>query len=265
MLQQAMRLSCCVLLLLATAGNAQAAKKTAKAPGFEEAEAVLDHFLCYLFPGDAPALEGVRLKDQFVKEPAAVTVKDRNYLCTPADKDESRRKHPGAHLVCYLIEDRVKPPSVRVGNQLHPNQLLLLAKAELICVPSGKEEVKDGTPPGSTPPKIPEDLDHFKCYVHVDNPPPPRLHKAHTFRDQFNTYELEDFQAKYVCNPVTKHRPGKPTRRVLHERAHLVCYTVRPQIPNKTARMANQFEADATARVAHLELACIPSTKRIAG
>ena len=190
---------------------------------------------------------------------------DNPGTCNPVEKDDRKRLHPEAHLLCYWIEGEKAPPQVRVANQLHPNQLLWLRKAALICAPTGKEEVKEGKPPNPEPPKIPAGLDHFKCYPQrLEGMQPPALRRQHNFTDQFRSYVLVNFSARFLCNPAAKYRWGRLETPVLHDFAHLVCYVTYPQVTqNRRVRIANQFERDATLDVLFLQMACFPSTKMV--
>jgi len=148
---------------------------------------------------------------------------------------------------------------------LHPNQLLWLRRSILFCVPTGKEELIEGKTPSPTPPRIPADLDHFKCYPQrYDEIRPPSLRREHNFTDQFSNYILVRFEARFLCNPAAKYKFGKIDTDMLHGFAHLVCYGTYPRTPKtRKVRIANQLEPDATLSVFQLEMACFPSTKSV--
>ena len=253
---------CCGMALFAASAQAQ----PRGGPTYREAEGVLDHFLCYRLENpDWFPPEELGFRDQFSKDPEPAFVQRRAFLCNPVEKDDRKRLHPEAHLLCYWIEGEKAPPQVRVANQLHPNQLLWLRKAALICAPTGKEEVKEGKPPNPEPPKIPAGLDHFKCYPQrLEGMQPPALRRQHNFTDQFRSYVLVNFSARFLCNPAAKYRWGRLETPVLHDFAHLVCYVTYPQVTqNRRVRIANQFERDATLDVLFLQMACFPSTKMV--
>jgi hypothetical protein len=261
MIRSALGFLCCAMTLFAAAAQAQPHGKHT----YQEAEGVLDHFLCYRLDPGSVSPAGVGLRDQFTDELEPVTAMSRGFLCNPVDKDGVKRQRPESHLLCYhWFEDLKKPPQVRVANQIHPNQLLWLYEADLLCVPSGKEYIKEGESPGPTPPKIPGDLDHFKCYMQHPVFAAPTLRRRHGFTDQFSSYFLFNFRAVFLCNPVEKYRHGKLEVGRLHDFAHLVCYEVTEQLRRvRQVRIANQFEPDATVKADRLQMACFPSTKTV--
>ena len=107
----------CGMALFAASAQAQ----PRGGPTYREAEGVLDHFLCYRLqnPDWFPPAE-LGFRDQFSKDPEPAFVQRRAFLCNPVEKDDRKRLHPEAHLLCYWIEGEKAPPQVRVANQLHP-------------------------------------------------------------------------------------------------------------------------------------------------
>ena len=240
-------------------------------------EKVLDHFLCYTIKEktiDPPA--GIALLDQFYEKPQPTTVITRELLCNPVAKKHSVKEefpkllHPEAHLVCYKIETRSALFTVKVTNQVDPNpQRIQITREHFLCLPSGKQIVRDPKEPPPNPPPIPAGgvLDHFKCYdaagaVYKD--------KYYETKDEFHDGVFRnDIHAELVCNPVEKQRAGeKPTPRT-NPTAHLVCYLyTTPERFGRFVKIANQFEPKPkpndvlTVNIVPRYI-CMPSTKEI--
>jgi hypothetical protein len=249
--------------------------------GFPDAEKELDHFLCYTIDDkqsdefDFEKKHGgkrVLFRDQFHTEtfvPALVA--HRELLCNPALKTHGRKKfdkfvHDDAHLVCYRMQP-AKGKLVRIFNQFEPDGSDLgELKSDLLCLPSGKsEDVKQ--PPAR--PRV-EDLSHFLCYK--DTKPYPMKDEHAKLADQFikKKAQFNVKERELLCNPSDKRIHSTYDDRdedfgKQHEDAHLVCYTITPEVKELPmvfkARIKNQFE-DAVITTEKVKYLCVPSAKK---
>jgi hypothetical protein len=209
----------------------------------------LDHFQCYRVDPTSPFKpRGVRLVDQFGRS-KAVAVRLTS-LCAPTRKNRSLVRNRLAHLACYQL----RAPSFRVRRVVVTNQFgrlrLVVAKANELCLPSGK-----ALQPGPTP--RPVKLDHYQCYL-IKPLDRFKLRKV-LLVDQFGK------STPVVVNPVRLCAPArKNASRVLNRRDHLVCYQLRPLQPFRPRRalIVNQF-GKATLVVVRPEWLCVPSLKRL--
>ena len=116
----------------------------------------VDHFKCYApkikTPDQPPRHRPVHLHDQFVDTDFTM-VRENPDVCNPVDKtlldkegkekkDPVQRKHPDAHLVCYLLDAKPHAQHVRIHNQFE-DTLVTTKDATRLCVPSTKT---DNTP-----------------------------------------------------------------------------------------------------------------------
>ncbi|GAA0721953.1 hypothetical protein GCM10009105_32720 [Dokdonella soli] len=254
--------------------------------GYKDAEAELDHFLCYVIDrNETDAFKGakVTLKDQFLDEPKPVDVKDHVLLCNPVEKassldDEGKPKegepkntprHPLAHLVCYELVYDFRTART-VTNQIDKDgRRIKVVSAYALCAPSGKNKVTKEDPKPKTPEIPPEkDLDHFACY----SPPPPETKeppgKVVHLKDQFVDGNFNVKSPQLLCNPVDKTVKGEKGEREMkrhHPNAHLVCYSVSPVKKGPVKEQAvihSQFENPALLKTARVEYLCVPSTKK---
>ena len=248
--------------------------------GYKDAEAELDHFLCYTIddkesdkfdPGKKHKGGTVSVNDQFHKEFVAAPVSHRELLCNPTLKTHGRDNkhdkyvHEHAHLVCYRTTS-FGGHLVRIFNQFEPSgsdpgELT----SELLCLPTGKSKDLEQAP--SPPP--PEDLSHFLCYK--DAKPYPLKGADAKLADQFIAKKAQfDLKTReLLCNPADKivKIPDEPDKRYpkQHDQAHLVCYTIDPAVKElPTAfkvRINNQFE-DARIQTDKAKYLCVPSAKK---
>lgn len=231
-------------------------------------EDVLDHLLCYdLEPTQFNGPPNLSLIDQFyVSPPGPAVVISRKYLCNPVDKYHEDGSKPGkqarrrkSHLVCYELR-RVRlqpPPTVLVSNQFQDAEPLAVLNSELLCLPSGKGREREAPSP------IPRNIDHFKCYA-VDaagSADTPRLHLIDQFFDRHAVFFP---QALLLCNPTEKVLDGRQQGPMLHNFAHLACYSLSfdDAFEPPTVRITNQFEPNGAVVTIRFErFLCVPSTK----
>jgi hypothetical protein len=219
------------------------------------ARPVLDHFTCYTAKG-APLhhKRPVLLRDQFERE--WVVLGPPASLCNPASTVHVKAVHPRAHLTCYRIRNAKRDPNggvdvqrtVIVTNEFG-KQRLTVTKALTLCLPSSKSLTRhDPGPP-------PRRLDHFKCYAASGHPLQPR---RMVVLDQFGKRVIVVERPVELCNPVSKNHG-----RILHPRAHLVCYAARPQtFVGRTVTVRNQFGRERLG-VGAFSTYCVPSHKRL--
>jgi len=219
------------------------------------ARPVLDHFTCYDAKG---ALlhhrHPVLLRDQFERE--WVVLGQPTSLCNPASTLQMKAVHPRAHLTCYRIRDAKRDPNggddarrtVVVTNEFG-KQRLIVTRALALCLPSSKSLTHRN--PG--PP--PRHLDHFKCYAASGHPLHP---KGMVVLDEFGKRRMIVEQPVELCNPVSKNHG-----RILHPRAHLVCYAARPRtFIGRTVTVRHQFGRERLG-VGAFSMYCVPSHKRL--
>jgi len=154
---------------------------------------------------------------------------------------------------------------VSVTNQVDTKpQLLTLVQQRYLALPSGKQIIKDKGKPPKTPPDIPTNIDHFKCYT-VDPKTAPTFNGTYQLRDQFVLTEIKKLIPRLLCNPVEKQVEGEPSRPMLHDFAHLVCYDISVASYSDTVRIANQFEPKGSVPldIRGPVFLCVPSTKTI--
>jgi hypothetical protein len=113
-------------------------------------------------------------------------------------------------------------------------------------------------PPATVPPPppAPVDVDHFKCY---ESTQPNVRQRSVSLRDEFGQRRSRLLRTRQLCNPVSKNQ-GK----LLHPRAHLVCYQTRDQNPRfvrRTVLVSNQF-GQRKLTVLRPNRLCVPSLKR---
>jgi hypothetical protein len=240
-------------------------------------EDVLDHFVCYTFKDkkiEAPT--GIALLDQFYEKPQPTRVITRELLCNPvakkhkANEEYPKLKHPEAHLVCYRIEERTISLSLKVVNQVDPEpQNIDVIREHYLCLPSGKQLVRDPKKPPQKPPPIPGNaiLDHFKCY---DAATEKSFKKDYEWKDQFGDFSFHnEIRAELACNPVEKLRTGRKPTPKTNPSAHLVCYSLfKLEKFDRTVKIANQFEPapkpnDLLSVNSVPRYICMPSTKEI--
>lgn len=223
----------------------------------------LDHFKLYRAAarddgrGRPPAL--VTLKDQFGTLDAVV--RRTRILANPAEKTHDGVVTPihqeEAHLVGMQI--RARTPSrlrvVEVTNQFGKD-VLWVGPPELLLVPSAKSLAP--APPGA----VPDQLDHFLCYVVVDSSVG-RGHGIVVLRDQFRKEKVRVGRAVRLCNPVEKTHDDRVTP-IGSREEHLTCYeigTSRPQRP-RAVTVRNQFGVEPLTAF-DPETLCVPSAKRV--
>ena len=253
------------VLLIALAGTAAAQDQ----PGGPTTPPNLDHFYCYFGPGPIQPVT-VTLLDQFdsVDHPEQITDLRIVLFCNPVQKTTSdgrvtQIQHPADHLAMYLINPQPIIPRVVVIRNQFGTQLLDTGRAVLLAVPSGK--VFPITPP-ITPPAIPTDLDHFKCYSASGR----ALRQPVLLKDQFSVDGVLAgvLQPILFCNPVQKTVTTSPTvgpitTPITNPVAHLACYvTTRRPSPSRTLLYKNQFSTDVQQlTVSNPEILCVPSFK----
>jgi hypothetical protein len=281
--------SCLRILLMLAAVLLAGCPGPAKQPpaplgyGYPDAEKELDHFLCYTIDdkasdpfdfGKTHAGAKVLFQDQFYRDTfTPVPIVHRDLLCNPALKTHGRNKyenyvHEDAHLVCYGIS-QVKGKLVRITNQFEtggadPGDL----KSQFLCLPSGKTENVEQPP---AQPRA-EDLSHFLCYK--DTKPYSIKNTGAKIADQFikKKAQFNLNERELLCNPTAKRvqTPREPDKDFgkQHADAHLVCYTVKPEVEELPmafkARIKNQFE-DAVITTDKAKYLCVPSVKKELG
>lgn len=234
-------------------------------PPVANPEHVLDHYLCYfVVETQFEPPPGVTLKDQFDRKPTAATFVEREYVCNPVEKIVDSRqypiKRPDAHLVCYRFDRRPTDGVVRVKNQFDRwfqfrGQKLNIEETWMLCLPSEKRETR------SEEPKIPPDLDHFKCYRVK---PTDETQENVILHDQFLDGPSDVTNSQFLCTPTEKWYKGKHTG-IAHPEAHLVCYFVHAPVFKQRQRfVSNQFETNVllTPRQ-NPPVLCLPSRKRV--
>jgi hypothetical protein len=112
-----------------------------------EEEVALDHFKCYTVrPRTTFTPLKVTLKDQF--EAQDVTVLRPVSLCNPVTKCHdgvcTEPVHPEEHLTCYRTQDVEGTPGfqrrrVLVSNQFGTQELTVVRRNDLLCLPSAKK------------------------------------------------------------------------------------------------------------------------------
>ena len=264
-----------LLLFFASAANAQ------QPP-------VLDHFNCYLTPGQPLIPQTAFLSDQFtVRDKVSDITSDIRMVlfCPPVKKTVIGSTvippvpiiHPDAHLAIYLTSPIGSsiPRSVTINNQFG-TQTLVTGAAELLAVPTGKTPIPVNGGPVTLPAIPPEkELDHFRCYVASGA----NINKRVLLNDQFfvTTPEVATvLTPRFFCNPVDKAvlpPTGCPTGHVCalqtypinHPTQHMVCYLMSVATPFQTVvAYNNQFVAPGTLPTAKLTspaILCVPSTK----
>jgi hypothetical protein len=128
--------------------------------------------------------------------------------------------------------------------------LLAVAVGVVLAVGGGTMAAAPGTA------TTPEGLDHFKCYT-AKQTPPFRPRKV-AVKDQFVSGKTIVQSVRVLCNPVRKDES-----KVLHERAHLICYqTLDSGIDFKRQKVSvtNQF-GKLELVVVRPESLCVPSLK----
>jgi hypothetical protein len=267
-----------LLLLFALAASASA----------QTQPAVLDHFNCYVTPGQPLVPQFGWLQDQFdVRNRSTETIYDirMSYFCNPAKKTVISSvviptvpiAHPEAHLAMYRItpQSTVIPRSVPINNQFGP-QILVTGEVEFLAVPSGKAPISANGGP-VTLPAIPEPgvLDHFTCYSASGA----SINRRVLLNDQFFTTSAEAavvLTPRLFCNPVSKTVPpqtGCPvgqfcatvTTPIAHPTAHMACYLMSTTTPFAgVVAYNNQFVLPSTLPTVNLtnpSLLCVPSSK----
>jgi len=100
-----------------------------------------DHYKCYSASGRS-LNRAVRLEDQFIAAPARV-LRPRLF-CNPTEKRHgdvtTPIQNPKNHLLCYTMETTDFSAEARAANQFE-DELLTLAKPDLLCVPTEKLRV----------------------------------------------------------------------------------------------------------------------------
>lgn len=252
--------------MLALAGCAEAPTVAEHQPVYRDpAENVIDHFLCYQIQPPNIKLPAIRLIDQFNRaQPQPGFLVDRESLCVPVAKGGKEIARPASHLVCYTLGQRLPPNEVvLVTNQIEQNRQLTVMREVKLCLPSGKTD-----PPGSTPPPIPVNLDHFKCYLTAGDPFQRKLVRL---RDQFTAPIDPPLPATmvdraFLCAPAEKIREQEPPRPMLNGNAHLLCYTLDPvPFKQRQVRITNQFEpaGGTVVTVVRPTVLCVPSSKTL--
>lgn len=250
--------------------------------------AVLDHFNCYITPGQPLVPQEAFLSDQFdVRDKIFDSISDIRMalFCNPVKKTVISSTviptvpiaHPDAHLAMYLTtpQGTAVPRSVQVSNQFG-TQTLVTGEAEILAVPSGKTPIPPNGGPVSLPP-IPEpgELDHFRCYSASG----PSINQRVLLNDQFfvsNAEAATVLTPRLFCNPVSKSVPPPsgcpagmfcqfPNTPITHPGAHMVCYLMSPATPfTGVVAYNNQFVPAGTLPTVKLmspDLLCVPSTK----
>jgi hypothetical protein len=102
-----------------------------------------DHFNCYNVEGDSVATTAT-LTDQFT-ELTEYKVLRPQYLCNPVDKNGEGISNFQDHLVCYDIRSKEQILEEHtVTNQFGSSQILKVRHAEMLCVPSCKDNDCEG-------------------------------------------------------------------------------------------------------------------------
>lgn len=226
----------------------------------------LDHYKFWkVNPETLPKVGApVLLKGQFDRVPWEALVFGPLYVANPVEKRRmGYREKPilneKLHYLARRIqtEKRSKPRNVLVTNQFGENQVWTLGQPEWLLVPAAKVlRGEAGKPPIG---------DHFVCYAAKAEK---QVHVAVTLSDQFDRLlkkpeEVGDFEAAYLCVPVSKQRKGKPVEEVRDKQTHLALYTIAPTKFGKTVFANDQF-GSFTLPVGASEFLGVPSTKKIA-
>jgi hypothetical protein len=113
----------------------------------------LDHYACYTVrPEGNPPHPGVVLSDQFGRLQGEVV--QPMFLCNPAEKLMDNRPtghilNPRDHLMCYVIKaGGFQPHKAQIHNQFETT-VVEAVRPELLCLPSTKQVLKLGIPPGA--------------------------------------------------------------------------------------------------------------------
>jgi hypothetical protein len=207
------------------------------------------------------------LTDQFGTSTAVV--QEPLVLCNPTKKARpgisTTPIPPGlenAHLVCYLIDDTLPPPTDRfkTSNQFGSEELTVNA-AQNLCVPSLKNPVAGGP----TVADIEKVLAHFKCYGMTELTPFTPVDVI--LSDQFGVQSVKAVKPFLLCNPTAKTVTDAAGNTVTHpippglEFAHLKCYATQPITPmNEKVTVENQFGTQDLLVVGLNDL-CVPSVK----
>lgn len=102
------------------------------------------HYKCYSASGRNLRLP-VELEDQFTPaDPQAARVFRPRLFCNPTEKRHGNVtvpiQNPENHLLCYTMTTKDMTAEARISNQFE-NNLLPLAKPDLLCVPTAKLQV----------------------------------------------------------------------------------------------------------------------------
>ena len=246
-------LSIGILVLSAMCSSTAAAQTAAPTP---VPVAQVDHFRCYLVQGPS-LLTQVQLQDQFdaaLQMFEKVTQLTPFRFCNPVQKTVNGVTTPIVsikhHLTIYVINPQpIIMRQVKVSNQFG-TQVLSVADAKALAVPTGKAIAPNPAPPAPT------DMDHYKCYS-ASGPAPNLLA---TLKDQFISETVGVLQSVAFCNPVTKIHNGVTTG-IQFPDVHLVCYATTSSVfAGANINTSNQFGLFSY-EVGKPDLLCVPSKK----
>jgi hypothetical protein len=220
------------------------------ATGGAEAQAPLDHFLCY--KTRVKQTIGVTLADQF--DTGTYEGKVAKLLCTPADKNGEGIFDSATHLEGYTITGpHVRQSLVTVVNQFG-SFLFDTKRTATLFVPTAKSLT--GSPP---PPDGSEQVDHYRCVKARISKGTTPFPKGLTVvaADQFGVRELTLRKPSTLCVPTDKNGEG-----IKNAANHLLCYKVKPaaKIRVTGVQVNNQFGAQVLDLKTEAEL-CVPSLK----
>ena len=260
-------LGAAVLMLILLPGGATHSQAAKADPG-PSPQDVLAHFACYrALPFGPTTPRPVTLTDQFGTANAVVS--EPLVLCNPTKKARpgigTTPIPPGlesAHLVCYLIDDTLTPPTdtIKTSNQFGSEQLTV-NPAQNLCLPS----LKNPVPGGPSVADIEKVLAHFKCYGLTELTPFTPVDVV--LSDQFGVQPVQAVKPFLLCNPTAKTVTDAAGNTVTHpippglDFAHLKCYATQPITPmNETVTVQNQFGTQ-DLLVVGLNYLCVPSLK----
>jgi hypothetical protein len=197
----------------------------------------------------------VTLADQF--ETLRHSLRRHELHCNPVAKRQNAQvfpiERPQAHLFCYEINRlyfRQRP--VLVDNQFGTGQRLTVRWQEHLCLPAAKSLTG---PPGP----IPDDLDHFKCYLTSGQ----SVGRSVALSDQFYSGTVTVGRPLLLCNPVQKRLQNGTVYPIEFPQRHLVCYEVSPrQVVNRWFTVRHQFRVESM-RATRPKYVCAPSVKRL--
>ncbi len=217
------------------------------------------HFLCYELRRTPPTIGNVNVVDQFGTN--TVKVAQMHELCTPTNKnneDPTAPSRPG-HLTGYDATSTGNPANnkkIEFTNQFGTRTATLKAVAS-VMVPASKSLV---APPA---PLNPVQVDPYVCY-NVADPPFVKIRNV-VVQDQFGGTQIDILGVRWFCDPANVNggepaAPGHP--------GHLACYSIAQSsgfnfTPPGSVFVKNKFEAKKISLDGHINIFCVPSTKKV--